>query len=165
MRETALQAAGIVLTLLYGSFVGWVYATAPRNLEDVATGARVVAGRYTIDAARFAAGLDLFRREQYRAAREEWVRADPARRDARTQFYLAYAFYREGWGRLGNDAALYRQGLETARRAQELSPDPLRVDDPDLKMHAPSELIAELEQGLVGGFSDLAPSRVLRERK
>ena len=47
----------------------------------------------------------------YRAAEAAFARADPARQDARTQFYLAYAFYRHGWGRVYHDDALFAQGL------------------------------------------------------
>jgi hypothetical protein len=95
MRESFFPGLGIVSTLAYGAAIAWLYATAPRSLGEVATGARVAAGTYQVDAARFDAGLRLFRAEQFRAARDEWGRADPARRDPRTQFYMAYAFYRE----------------------------------------------------------------------
>ena len=76
--------------------------------------AQVAAGAYEVDDARFPAGVALFRREQFGAARDEWSRADPERRDARTQFYVAYSYYREGWGRFYHDDALYREGLVAA---------------------------------------------------
>src|SRR5919106_6313757 len=97
MRTALVQGVGILATLLYGAFIAWIYATQPHSLQEVATGAQVAAGAYQVDAARFQQGVELFRREQFRAARDEWSRADPAQRDARTQFYVAYAFYREGW--------------------------------------------------------------------
>ncbi|HEV2764680.1 MAG TPA: hypothetical protein VGV38_16995, partial [Pyrinomonadaceae bacterium] len=93
MRYKLIQSLGIAWTLLYGAAVVWLYATAPRSVSEVAREASVAAGTYEVDRARFDAGRELFRREQYRAARDEWERADPARRDARTQFYVAYAFY------------------------------------------------------------------------
>ena len=37
-------------------------------------------------------------------------RADPARRDAPTQFYIAYSFYREGWGRVYSDDRAVQAG-------------------------------------------------------
>ena len=43
-------------------------------------------------------------------------------RDARTQFYIAYSFYRQGWNRTHRDDALYTQGLETVERAIALAP-------------------------------------------
>ena len=98
--------------------------------------------------------------------RDEWQRADPAQRDARTQFYIAYSFYREGWGRVYFDRELFKQGLETVNRAIALSPTgSLTIDDPDLQMHAATELKAELEQGLERSWSDVNHLKVLRTRK
>ena len=166
MRRRLIQWLGIAWTILYASFVVWVYATAPQSVRDVATGASVAAGTYEVDRAHFDSGRELFLREQYRAARGEWERADPARRDARTQFYVAYSFYREGWGRVYSDDALFRQGLEAAGLAINLSaPGPLTVEDPELKMHTAAELKAELEGGLERTPDDFNPLKVFRERK
>ncbi len=166
MQHRLIQTAGIVWTLLFAAFIIWIYQTAPRTLREVATNTQVSAGTYEVDRARYEAGLALFHRGEFRAAREELNRADPAQRDARTQFYIAYSFYREGWGRIYHDDALYRQGLEAVNRAQGLSPDaPLTVEDPDLKMHTAAELKAELEQGTERSLGDLNPLKVFRERK
>ncbi|HVG32504.1 MAG TPA: hypothetical protein VM911_05465 [Pyrinomonadaceae bacterium] len=166
MQHRLIQTVGISWTILYSVFIIWIYATEPRTLREVTTSAEVAAGTYEIDQGKFDAALMLFRREQFRAARDEWARADPAQRDARTQFYIAYAFYREGWGRLFNDDALFRQGIEAVKRAIALAPDgTLMVDDPDLRMHTAAELKAELEQGTERSVSDLNPLKVLRERK
>lgn len=166
MRYPLLHVSGIAATLLYAAFVVWVYATQPRTFKDVAQGARVAAGAYKVDAVRFDTALSLFHRGLYRAAREEWERSDPARADARTQFYIAYAFYREGWGRLYHDDALYEQGQQAAERALALTTaGTLVVDDPGLKMHTPAELKAELQKGREKTWSDLNPMKVLEERK
>jgi hypothetical protein len=166
VRETLFQGLGVVSTLAYGALIAWLYATAPRSLEEAATGARVAAGTYQVDPARFEAGLRLFRADQFRAARDEWARADPAKRDARTQFYVAYAFYREGWGRVYMDDALFRQGIEAADRALALSPAaPLTVPDPTLGMRTAAELKAELEKGTERRWDDLNPLAVLEPRK
>ena len=86
--------------------------------------------------------------------------------DARTQFYIAYAFYRQGWGRVYNDDALFRQGLEAIERAISLSADaPLEVEDPELKIHSAAELKAELRKGTERSADDLNPLKVFRERK
>jgi tetratricopeptide (TPR) repeat protein len=155
-----------VWTLVYAALVVWLYATAPQSLNEVRTQANVAAGTYEVDRARFDAGRELFLREQYAAARTEWERADPARRDARTQFYIAYSFYREGWGRVYNDDALFRQGLEAADRALALSPDaPLVVEDAELKIHSAAELRAELAKGVERTADDFNPLKVFRERK
>jgi hypothetical protein len=166
MRHRLIQSCGVAWTLLYAALVVWLYATAPRTLGELRTEASAAVGTYAVDEARFRSARDLFRREQYRAARDEWLRADPARRDARTQFYTAYAFYREGWGRLYSDDALFRQGVEAIDLAIKLSPDgALTVDDPDLRIHSAAELKAELEQGTETTWGDLNPAKVLRERK
>ena len=166
MRTSLVQGLGILATLAYGAFIAWIYATQPRTLGEVATGAQVAAGVYHVDEARFQAGLQLFRRERFRAARDEWARADPAQRDARTQFYVAYSFYREGWGRLHRDDVLYRQGLAAAGRALALSPEgALAVNDPGLGLRTAAELKVELEKGVERTWSDLNPMRVLEERK
>ena len=95
-----------------------------------------------------------------------FARADPAVRDARTQFYIAYSYYRQGWGRLYHDDALFAEGLEAVDRAIALAPNGrLVVDDPDLQLRTGEELKAELEAGQRRDASDLDPMRVFRERK
>lgn len=166
MKHRLIQIIGITLTTIYAAFIIWIYATEPRTFKEVATGAEVAAGTYQIDQEKFNAALALFRHEQFRAARDEWSRADPAQRDARTQFYIAYAFYREGWGRVYSDDALFKQGQEAVKRAINLTPGgTLTVDDADLQMHTAAELKAELEQGTERSWGDLNPLKVLRKRK
>jgi hypothetical protein len=166
MRHGLIQWVGIAWTITYAALVVWLYAAAPQSVAEVATQASVAAGTYEVDRARFDAGRELFLREQHRAARGEWERADPARRDARTQFYAAYSFYREGWGRVYNDDALFRQGLEAVGLAISLSGNaPLHVEDTELKMKTAAELKAELESGLERTSDDFNPLKVFRERK
>jgi len=40
-------------------------------------------------------------------ARDFFQKADPENRDAKTQYYIAYSYYRQGWGKLYNDDALF----------------------------------------------------------
>ncbi|HEY5885861.1 MAG TPA: hypothetical protein VIT88_14320 [Pyrinomonadaceae bacterium] len=165
MRQKAVQVMGLTITLAYAVLVVWLYATEPRSLKEVATGAQVATGTYQVDPEKFNAGLALFRRDQFRAARDEWQRADPAQSDPKTQFYIAYAFYREGWGRVYYDQNLFRQGLEAVNRAIALSPVPLTVDDENLQMRTAAELKAELEQGTERSLSDLNPIEAMSKRK
>jgi hypothetical protein len=166
MQHKLLQSTGIAWTIIYAALIIWIYATEPRSFQEATTQASVTAGTYSIDESRFRAARELFRREQYAAARDEWMRADPAGRDARTQFYIAYAFYREGWGRLYNDDALFKQGLEAVNRALSLSHEgALAVDDAELKIHSPAELKAELQKGAETSAGDFNPFKVMRERK
>ena len=166
MQRKAIQIVAIIWTLVYGSLIVWIYATEPRSFKEVATNTQVAAGAYEINQEKFSNGLTLFRRDQFRAARDEWAGADPAQRDARTQFYLAYACYREGWGRLYYDHQLFKQGLEAVNRAINLAPNgSLTVDDPNLQINTAAELKTELEQGTETSWNDLNPLKLLRQRK
>jgi len=166
MQRKVIQIAGVVWTIAYATLIVWLYATEPRSLKEVATNTQVAAGVYEINQEKFNNALALFRREQFRAARDEWAGADPAQKDPRTQFYVAYAFYREGWGRVYYDKTLFKQGAEAANRAIALAPNGiLTIDDPDLQMHTAAELKVELEQGAESSWSDLNPLGVFRRRK
>ena len=166
MQSKIIPICGLAFTIAYAAFIVWIYATEPRTFKEVTTSAEVAAGTYEINQEHFNSALVLFRREQFRAAREEWQRADPAQRDARTQFYIAYSFYREGWGRVYFDQELFKRGVEAVNRAISLSPgSPLTIDDPDLHIHTAAELKVELEQGLERSWSDVNPLKVLRTRK
>jgi hypothetical protein len=166
MQRKIIQITGLVWTLIYASFIVWIYATEPRSFKEVATNSQVAAGTYEINQERFNNGLALFRRDQFRAARDEWAAADPAQKDPRTQFYIAYACYREGWGRVYYDNALFKQGLEAVKRAISLSPNGIfTVDDHNLQMHSAAELKVELEQGTETGWKDLNPLKLFRQRK
>lgn len=166
MQTRLIQIAGIIWTLVYAGVIVWIYATEPRSFKEVATNSQVAAGVYEVNQEKFNNGLALFRRDQFRAARDEWSGADPAQRDPRTQFYIGYAFYREGWGRVYYDNALFKQGLEAANRAINVAPNGvLVVDDPNLQMHSAAELKAELEQGTETSWKDLNPVKLFRQRK
>ena len=165
MRQKVIQISGLVVTAVYAAGIVWLYATEPRSFKEVTTGAQVATGTYQVDRAKFDAALALFRREQFRAARDEWQRADPAQTDPQTQFYIAYSYYREGWGRVYHDQTLFKQGLEAVNRAIALSPVPLTVEDENLQLHTAAELKAELETGTERTWGDINPLKVLRKRK
>ena len=164
-KQRLVQIIGLSLSVVYAVAIVWVYATEPRSFQAVATGAQVATGTYQVDQERFNAALALFRREQFRAARDEWQRADSAQGDPKTQFYIAYSFYREGWGRVYYDQDLFKQGLEAVNRAIALAPAPLSVPDENLQLHTAAELKAELEQGTERGWGDVNPLKVMRTRK
>jgi hypothetical protein len=166
VREELVRGLGLVLALGYASLVMWTYARQPQNVAQFTGGLTSSVGAYRIDEQAFADGVAFFRRDQFVEARAAFVRADPAERDARTQFYIAYSHYRQGWGRLYNDDALFREGLTRADKAIALAPGGrLVVEDDSLGMRTADELRAELQRGLVRDASDLNPMRVLRERK
>jgi hypothetical protein len=143
-----------------------LYLRQPQTIAEVAGGLSASVGAYHIDQQTFDDGLRLFRNDQFEAARSAFERADPARQDARTQFYIAYTYYRAGWGRLYHDDQLYQQGMERVDKAIALAPGGrLIVDDPNLHLRTADELRAELAAGLQTDASDLNPMRLFRERK
>lgn len=175
MKEKYLQISGIALTVFYGLFVAWIYVAEPKTLEEVSVKARttietaavkgeILAGTYEIDQAKFAEGLTAFRADNFLVARDAFERADPERRDAKTQFYIAYSFYRQGWGRVTNDDELFQKGLEQTNRVAQLDRN-FKSDDANLQMKTAVELKNEFEEGLRVTAADFNPLKLVRERK
>ena len=166
MREGIVRGGGLALVVVYAAVIGWLFIRQPATLAEVTGGLSSSLGVYRIDQQAFDDGLRYFRNDQLVEARAAFDRADPGRRDAVTQFYLAYSFYRQGWGRLSSDDALFKAGLEAVDRAIALAPDGrLVVEQPDQGIRTADELRAELEDGLRRDASDFNPMRVFRERK
>jgi hypothetical protein len=167
VRESVIRAVGLALALALGALIAWIYARQPQTIAQVTGGLTSSIGAYRIDQPSFDDGLHYFRNDQFPEARAAFERADPAQRDPRTQFYIAYTYYRQGWGRLYNDDELFGDGLEVVERAIALAPNGrLRVDDdPDLQMHTADELKAELERGRDVDASDFNPLRAFGKRK
>jgi hypothetical protein len=166
MPDATVRTIGLAIALIYASFIGWLYVRQPQSAAEVAGGLSASIGSYRVDPQAFEDGLGLFRRAEFAAARSAFARADPAQQDPRTQFYIAYSYYREGWGRLYQDDALFAQGLEAVNRAIARAPGGrIVVDDADLQMRSGDELKAELEAGLRRDASDFNPARLLRSRK
>jgi len=160
-----MRVGGLVLSFAYGAFIVWVYASQPRTLAQLTGGMASTVGVYRIDQAAFDEGLRFFRADKFAEARAAFERADPARQDTTTQFYVAYAYYRQGWGRLYNDPQLFRKGLEAIDRAIDVAPaHRIEVADHGLGMRTADEVRAE-QRGLTRGASDLNPLRVLDARK
>lgn len=175
MKEKHIQIIGIFLAAIYAVFIAWLYAVEPKSLEEVPTKAQttienvttktqVAIGTYEIDQAKFNDGLKAFRADNFVAARDYFQRADTEGRDPKTQFYIAYSFYRQGFGKVYSDDALFKQGLEQTNRVVALDKNFVSGDN-DLKMKTPAELKNEFEEGLKITASDFNPLKVLRERK
>ena len=161
-----MRGVGLAASLLYAAVVGWLYVSQPQTMAHVTGGFTSMVGAYEIDRQAFDDGLRFFRREQYVEARAAFARADTAERDPRTQFYIAYSCYREGWGRVYNDDALFAKGVAAADKAIALAPNGrLVVDDIELQMRSADELRAELQRGLTREASDFNPLKVFRSRK
>ena len=166
MRETTARALGLGLAAAYAVFIVWLYVRQPQTVAEMTGALAATVGTYRIDDRAFADGLRFFRGDQFDAARLAFDRADPAHQDPRTQFYIAYSYYRQGWGRVYNDDALFARGLEAVDRAVVVAPQGrVAVDDPDLRMRSADELKAELQAGLRRELADLNPLKVFRQRK
>jgi hypothetical protein len=175
MKEKYIQILGLALTFIYGVFVVFLYAAEPRSIEEISSKAKttvgsavtkgqVVTGTYEIDRQKFNDGLQSFRNDNFIAARDSFDRADPEKRDAKTQFYIAYSYYRQGWGRISNDDALFKQALTSLERVTMIDPN-FRSDDANLQLRTPAELRNELEEGMKVTADDFNPLRLVRERK
>jgi hypothetical protein len=165
-REIGTRAAGLALSILYALSIAWLYGRQPRTIAEVTGSLTDAFGIYEIDAQAFEDARRFFANDQFVEARMAFARADPAIRDARTQFYVAYSYYRQGWGRFYHDDRLYGEGLAAVNRAIALAPGGrLVVNDPALTIHTAEELKAELQAGIDRDSSDFNPLRVFRERR
>ena len=175
MKEKHIQILSIALTLFFGGFVAWLYWVAPKNIEDITvkakqtvesatTKAQVITNTYEVDKEKFAQGLSAFRQDNFIVARDNFEKADMEKRDAKTQFYIAYSLYRQGWGRISNDDELFAKGLEQVKRVKLLDQD-FKSDDADLKLRTPVELRNEFEEGLRITADDFNPFKFTRERQ
>jgi len=161
-----VRALGLVFAAAYAGLIVWLYAAQPQTVAQVTGGLAAEIGVYRVNQQAFDDGLAFFRRDQFEEARAAFARADPAGRDARTRFYVAYSYYRQGWGRLYSDDALFKEGLRAVDLAISLAPDHrLVVDDTNLGLKSADELRAELQRGLTRDVSDLNPMRVFEPRK
>jgi hypothetical protein len=175
MKEKYLQIFGIVLTVIYGLSVAWLYIAEPKTLGEVsikaketietaATKGEIIIGTYEVDQAKFNEGLTAFRADNFLVARDNFEKADPEKRDAKTQFYIAYSFYRQGFGRVSNNDELFKQGLDQINRMIPLDRN-FKSDDTNLQLKTPVELKNEFEEGLKVTASDFNPLKLMRERK
>src|SRR5215204_297461 len=170
VKENHIQIIGVLLAALYGAFIVFLYAAEPRSLEEISTKAQsavensvskgqIIIGTYEIDQAKFNQGLAAFRADNFVLARDSFERADPEKRDPNTQFYIAYSYYRQGWGRVTNDDALFKSGLEALKKVPQLDPD-FASKDPDLKLRTVAELRNEFEEGQKVTADDFNPFKL-----
>ena len=166
---------GIAVSVVYFGFIAFLYLAEPRSLGDISTKAattlqdvttkgQVITGTYEVDPVKFAEALRLFRQDNFVAARDVFQKADPERRDAATQYYIAYTYYRQGWGRISNDGELFAAGLKQLDVVDQIDPNYVATDD-DLKLKRPVELRHEFEEGMRVTLDDFNPAKLVRERK
>jgi hypothetical protein len=161
MNEKTIQFLSIIITIIFGVIIVWLYLAEPKTLAEVATKSAVTVGVYEIDKAKFNEGLRLFRAENYAASRDFFIAADVEKRDSNAQFYIAYSFYRQGFGKLYSDDKLYAQGLENLKFVD----SNFKSNDAELTLKTSAELKNEFQQGIEKTFDDLNPLKLTRERK
>lgn len=137
---------------------------ARETIETAANKTRVVTNTYEVNKQQFDAGLAAFRNENYVLARDQFAKADPESRDANTQFYIAYSFYRQGWGRFSNDDELFAAGLKQLDKV-DADDKNFISDDSELNLRTPAELRNEFNEGLRITADDFNPLKLTRERK
>jgi glutamine cyclotransferase len=164
MKEKYIQILGIAIVLVGSAFITFLYWSEPRSFAEVATKGQVVIGTYTIDQAEFERGLAAFRSQDFAGSRAAFDRCDPEKKDANVQFYVAYSYYRQGWGLVSNDDQLFSLGAAAVARVIAIDPN-FRSTDPSLQMRTASELKTEIDEGLKITPSDFNPMKLTRERK
>ena len=161
-----VRSVGLGAVVLYASLIVLIYTRQPQTLAEIRGSVAAGIGVYHVDQQAFAEGLTLFHQDRFPAARAAFERADPALRDARTQFYIAYSFYREGWHHLYSDDRLFAEGLKAADKAVALDPQNLlKVEEAGLQLTTPRDLQAEIQAGLRKEPSDFNPLRLFDQRK
>lgn len=164
MKEKYIHILSILIAVTGFVFIGFLYVSEPRSLAEVATKSQVAIGTYEINKDEFTRGMNSFRSEDFGGARLAFERADPEKRDAATQYYIAYSFYRQGWGRLSSDDALFTSGLTAVDRVIAIDPN-YQTTDQTLGIKTTTELKTEFEDGLKITPSDFNPMKLTRERK
>lgn len=166
MRESVVRGVGLGAALVYAVLIVWIYTRQPATLAQIRGGMSASIGAYQVNSQAFTEGLTFFRADRFVEARVAFQRADPAERDAVTQFYIAYTYYRQGWHRLYSDDELFAEGLKAAEKAVALDPEQkVSVNAVGLLLRTPLELRAELEAGLKQEPSDFNPLRLFGGRK
>jgi tetratricopeptide (TPR) repeat protein len=166
MRESVVRGVGLGAALVYAVLIVWIYTRQPATLAQIRGGMSASIGAYQVNAQAFADGLTFFRADRFVEARAAFQRADPAERDAVTQFYIAYTYYRQGWHRMYSDDALFAEGLKVVEKAVALDPEQkVSVNAVGLQLRTPLELRTELESGLKQEPSDFNPLRLFGSRK
>lgn len=164
MNEKYIHISSIALVLTGFVFITFLYWAEPKTLAEVTTKGSVVMGTYEVNKAEFDAGLANFRQDKFPDARAAFDRADPEKRDAAAQFYVAYSYYRQGWGRVSNDDDLFKLGIAAVERLIAVDPS-YRTTDQTLVIKTPAELKNEFEEGLKITPDDFNPLKLTRERK
>lgn len=156
----AIQWAGIVVTLVVGAGIVWLYATQPRSIAELRTNAAVQANLYEVDRTQYDLALAALRDKQYRIAIDRLRRADTAGKDPQTQFLVAVSHYELGRGRVYDDDTEFKAALEAVDRCLANAPNnTFTFTDPTLALPFTSaeKLRERLREGLTATPGDINP--------
>ena len=157
MKRT-VQITGLVIALLYGLSVIWLYVRQPRSFQELKTQVAVEANVYRIKQENFDEGVKQFNNGQYKIAIEQFEIADSAQGDPATQFYIAYSYYLLGRGKLYDDDEMFRKGLAAVDNCLRIAPNNIfEIDRADLDIRNAAALRQRLKDGLEVSSSDFNP--------
>jgi tetratricopeptide (TPR) repeat protein len=164
MKRT-VQITGLVIALLYGFIIVWLYVRQPRTFQELKTQVAVEANVYQIKRENFDQGLKHFNAGQHRIAIEQFGLADPAQSDPTTQFYIAYSYYLLGRGKLFDDDEMFRRGLAAIDRCLASAPNNIfEIDRADFDIRNAAALRQRFEDGLDVSPSDFNPLDWFKQR-
>jgi tetratricopeptide (TPR) repeat protein len=157
MKRT-VQITGLVIALIYGLSIIWLYVRQPRSFQELKTQVAVETNVYRIKRENFDEALKQFNAGQYKVAIEQWKVADPAQSDPATQYYIAYSYYLLGRGKLYDDDEMFRKGLAAIERCLGSAPNNIfEIDRADLEIRNAAALRQRLKDGLEVSPSDFNP--------
>ena len=153
-----IQLTGIILAIIYGVIIIWFYVRQPRSFAEIKTQAAVAANVYSVKQENFDEAIRQFNSGKYQVAIDQFKLADPAEGDAKTQFYIAYCYYRLGRGRFADDDVMFQQGLAAIERCIANAPSNIfEIDRADLEIKNAGQLRARFQEGLEITPADFNP--------
>ena len=156
--KQAIQIAGLVVTVLYGSFIVWVYARHPQTLAELKTQASIQANVYHINQQNFDEAIKEFDGADYNSAIGQLRLADPAQQDPTSQYYIAYSYYLLGRGRIFNDEDMFNNAIKAVDRCLDNAPNHIfEIDRSDLEIKNADSLRQKLIDGLKHTMPSLNP--------
>lgn len=164
--KRSLQITGLIVTILYGAFIVWLYVRQPRSFEELKVQASVEMNSYQVKQENFDEAMRQFNAGRYEVALEQFAIADPAASDPRTQFYIAYSYYMLGRGRIYDDNVLFEKGLAAVEQCIKHAPNNIyEVDRSDLDIRNAGQLRQRLKEGLEVTPSDFNPLDILKKKQ
>jgi len=157
MKRT-IQVLGLATSVLYASFIVWVYARRPQSLAELKTQASIQANVYHINQQNFDEAIKEFDTGDYNSAIGQLKLADPAQKDPTSQYYIAYSYYLLGRGRIFNDEDMFNRAIEAIDRCLDNAPNHIfEIDRGDMEIKNADTLRQKLIEGLKHTMPSLNP--------